>query len=164
MGNSGSRWSWLVFSIPSPLQKKRFPKMIIHHSSPLSIRGQRRRWQTQVPRQWGGQFFFTPDHFGIIGFTSIIVVNTLCSVQTVLKCAFFWLHPWVWFGSISSLFVEKKHPNDVSNFQAKLFFLTNADMCLFVGAIGCKPFPPWNINFQNIKLFPTNLRGCSYIT
>ena len=58
---------------------------------------------------------------GIIGFTSIIIVNTLCSVQTVLKCTFFWLHPWVWFGSISSLFVEKKHPNDVSNFQAKLF-------------------------------------------
>ena len=53
--------------------------------------------------------------------------------------------------------MEKKHPNDVSNFQAKLFFLTNADMCLFVEAIGCKPFPPWNINFQNIKLFPTNL-------
>ena len=58
---------------------------------------------------------------GIIGFTSIVIVNTLCSVQTVLKCAFFWLHPWVWFGSISSLFVEKKHPNDVSNFQAQLF-------------------------------------------
>ena len=87
-----ARWSWLVFSIPSPLPKTtRFPKMIIHHSSPLSIRGQRRRWQTQVSRQWGGQFFFTPDHFGIIGFTIIIIVNTLCSVQTVLKCAFFWI-------------------------------------------------------------------------